>query len=204
MDYVFFAVKSVEVRESDAAAIVDFAAIRANARGHVLAAYSDRVRPSREVSASSLASEGYSTAALASALSLAAVLDNACRLVLTGEPSETTCIAHHAELVRAALAREVLGAAPWGFLRGPWECTARMAFPLVWSGQTGERRALAALARHLETPMPAKGEASADATSTMGVFFALMRRYRAGLFAEETARLVGGEKLDKVRRFLGV
>ncbi len=102
-------------------------------------------------------------------------------------------VAHHAEHVKKLL--DVPS-------KRAWICTAQLAWPLVYNDMLASRTLDSTAKYH---GILQEGTTVADeATTTMQLYWEMMRRYKLALSGEEFLRNVGGPKLDTLRRFVGL
>lgn len=88
------------------------------------------------------------------------------------------------------------------FKNRTWIDPMQMAWPLVYYDIIGDR-SLESLCASFGIVNNEPGSAVGECRVLVKVYWALMARYKAGLFAEEVARGLGGKPLEVVRKLIG-
>jgi len=202
-EHIFFDIEtsSLDPKKGE---ILEMAAIRTDRRGNILATTSDKIKPTKPVDDDAARVNGYNPEAWENAATFPEAMATMRSVLLSPMFDEKfVVVAHFADFDRSFLSNACAEyKEPEPFEKRAWICTGALAWPLVYSDMISSR-SLESLCKHFGIRNPAAHTASGDATATMNVYWAMMRRYSTSLKGEEFARDIGGKTFKTVRDMLG-
>lgn len=178
MDHVFFALHAGKSVDRDG----EMAVVRTNGQGKITATFADAWSPSQPFENVILGLRG--------------------NILPNHFAEKFVVVAHFAEVHRTALAARC-GDAPVPFAGRAWIDTSQLAWPLVMAGLVASR-SLDVVARHFGISNDAPGTAQGEAATVLSTYWQLVRRFKTALTAEDMLHSAGGEKLDSIRKLIGL
>ncbi len=183
--------------------ILEIGAIRTDARGTILASYTDKIKPERTVSDDTSRVNGYSKERWANATPFVHAYESFRRTILDGMDPKVVVVAHFAEFDRAFLKAACVDANLSPLLDNrAWICTAQLVWPMAFCGILHSRK-LEALCDYFKVENSAPHTAAGDVAATVQVYFAILRRMVPALKAESAIHgSQYGGILDSVSRIV--
>jgi DNA polymerase III epsilon subunit-like protein len=168
----------------DAHEILEIGAIRTDSKGNILASYSDKIQPTKDVDEQAARVNGYTKEAWASAVPLATALETMRKVLVEGRDDKVVVVAHFADFDRGFLRVACEKASIKSPFEGrAWICTGQLVWPLAFSGLLKSRK-LSSLCDYFGIVNNAPHTATGDVTATAEVYWAIMRRSIPALKAE--------------------
>lgn len=201
-DHIFLSVKVSSITLTKAE-ILDIAIVRTTRKAEILETYSDKVQPTKSVDAECGKALRYSESDWANAVPLKDALFNIRSKILEHTYDEKYIVIAH---FGSDLARPVLNNACSSVSESPlfegrgWLDTAQIAWPLIFDDVVTSR-SLKALARYCGVEIKDEHTATGEVAILMQCYWVLMRRFTAGIFAEEKLRATkAGPALETVQK----
>lgn len=202
-DHIFFDIETSSL-DYDSAEVLDMAAIRTDRTGDILAAYSDRIRPSREVDPKSAKVNGYNSSDWANAQEFKAAVAAMAGVILNPKfDTKYVVVAHFSEFDKTILTNQCKAHGIEMPFKRAWLDTAQIAWPYAFNDMLSGR-SLDTLCKYFGVVNKSPHTAAGDAAATMHAYWAMMRRLTPALMAEEFLVRKGGQKLDSIRKLVGL
>jgi hypothetical protein len=198
LDHIFVDVQT-SMADPRKGEIISLAMVRTTSAGKPVASHSALIAPVGEVTAKEYDREKWIDAIPYGAAARA--FEN---IILDGQfESKPIIVGHSADGHRAALrlAQDGLGKAEF-FAGRAWACTSHMAWPLVYAGIVPSR-SLEAVAKYFGVVNKAPNTTQGNVVACLETYWAMMRRYRTALTAENFIDTMGGDTVKHFRSMFG-